>query len=83
MTTTCGRCGGRMDAGVTTAIGLLFGRVSSAEGPKLVFIVSGAPISSNPIKAVAQGLADEPSDRSYPIRGLRCSQCGLLELYAS
>lgn len=83
MTAMCSKCGGRMEEGITTAYGLLATDLGPAKGPKLVFIVPGAPISLNPVKAFAQGLADEPSDRLYPIRGVRCSQCGLLELYAS
>jgi hypothetical protein len=83
MSTTCGKCGGCMEEGVTTAAGLIFSRLSSEEGSKLVFIVPGTPNSMNPVKAFTQGLAGEPSDRVYPIRGVRCAQCGLLELYAS
>jgi len=47
------------------------------------FLVPGAPISPNIIKAFKQGLADEPSDKLFRIKGLRCQKCGFLELYAT
>jgi hypothetical protein len=33
------------------------------------------------VKAFKQGLADDPSNDPYRIEGLRCTQCGFLELY--
>ncbi|GMU20700.1 MAG: hypothetical protein AMXMBFR13_07960 [Phycisphaerae bacterium] len=83
MTDICGKCGGRMESGVTTVLGLIGNPAVASEGSKLVFIVPGAPASANPIKAFAQGLADQPSDRIYRIQGMRCGQCGYLALYAT
>jgi hypothetical protein len=83
MSVACSKCGGSMQEGVTTAFGLHGSSMTSSEGSQLVFIVPGAPVSLNPIKAFAQGLADEPSDQIFRISGLRCSECGLLELYAT
>lgn len=82
METKCPKCGGQMLPGTTTARGLWDDRVMPRDEPSLLFIVPGTPTSPNPIKAFAQGLADEPADRALPIVGLRCSNCGFLELYA-
>lgn len=53
-----------------------------SRAPHLVFVVLGSMTSLNPIAALKQGLADEPRNRTYGIRGFRCSQCGALEFYA-
>jgi hypothetical protein len=80
---TCGKCGGLLEAGSTTAQGLLAADLSvSKRISRLVFIVLGTETSQNPIKAFKQGIADERADRHYRIAGYRCSQCGALELYA-
>jgi hypothetical protein len=78
--TTCSKCGGRMEAGFTTAIGLMGTR--SEQDPRLTFVVPGNPVSPNPLKAFVQGLRDEPSDRVFPITGVRCVSCGAVELCA-
>ena len=80
---TCPKCGGKMEAGVATAAGLLFGAVTPKSEPRLQFVVPGTQTSMNPITAVRQGLTDEPSDRVFWIKGNRCSECGFLELYAN
>jgi len=82
METTCPKCGGATAAGVAGAEGLLFAPARSADEPRLTFTVLGTPTSSNPVKAFAQGMADEPATRRFLVRGLRCSHCGFLELYA-
>jgi hypothetical protein len=69
----CGLCGGRLEEGYTSTHG-------NRSGP--TFIVPGVPTSMNPLKAIAQGLADEPTDRAYAIKGWRCQDCGRLELFA-
>ena len=82
MKKTCGKCGGALQAGVTSAIGLVGGAERESPHSGLIFIVPGHPTSANPITAFQQGLANEPSDRFYHIKGLRCSNCGALVLYA-
>jgi hypothetical protein len=82
MNTTCGKCGGHLESGFTTAIGLIGGTKRENQDARLIFVVPGRKTSMNPIQAIQQGLSDEPSDRSYKITGSRCSQCGALELYA-
>ena len=80
METICKNCGGRMEAGVATAHGLIGGW--SKEEPRLQFAIPGMPISSNPITAFKQGLAEERSTQVFWIEGHRCSQCGFLQLFA-
>ena len=63
------------------------------EGPKVLepleplqikFAVPGSPTPLNPIKAFQQGLHGElRPDQLYYVVGMRCSECGYLELYAS
>ena len=84
MAMKCSRCGGAMEAGFTTALGLLGGseidrlrQVSS-----LLFVVKGTPTRLNPLRALQQGLADEPADRTYRIEGARCATCGALDFFA-
>ncbi|HTU24513.1 MAG TPA: hypothetical protein VMF30_03895, partial [Pirellulales bacterium] len=68
----CGRCGGAMEAGFTTAIGLIGGREFAADEARLVFVVSGDRTSANPIGAFRQGLAGTPGNRAYSISTARC-----------
>jgi hypothetical protein len=82
MDTTCPKCGSPTAPGVATAHGLLFGAVVPEDTPRLVFVVPGTRTSPNPIKAFAQGLADDPSARAYLLTGRRCTRCGYVELYA-
>ncbi|HVW37208.1 MAG TPA: hypothetical protein VHB99_07875 [Pirellulales bacterium] len=77
----CGKCGGFLEAGNTTALELIAGASEEHES-RLIFVVLGTDSSNNPLKAFQQGLANEPADRHYRIVGFRCSQCGALELYA-
>ena len=79
---TCGKCGGLLEAGFTTAIGLVAGDKSWTHDSQLVFVVLGTGTAINPVKAIKQGLANEPPDRHYRVAGFRCSECGALELYA-
>jgi len=72
-----------MQVGVASAEGLLFGSKASEGVPRLIFVSTGTSTSRNPIKAFQQGLAEEPANKSYLIRGLRCANCGYLELYAT
>jgi hypothetical protein len=73
-----------MERGFTTAWpGLIGGAGLEQREARLVFAVPGTPTSLNPLKALRQGLADEPSTRVYRINGERCSACGFLELYAN
>lgn len=85
----CRRCGGRMELGHTTALGM--GQVdlraplgfSVDTTPRsLVFVVPGVSTSKNPIRAFQQGLSDEPADAVYRIDGFRCTKCGSLEFFA-
>jgi len=66
-----------MERGVTKTKGL-FGSENSPP-PQVLFVIPGSPTSSNPIKAFQQGL-NEPGDRSYAVMGVRCTDCGYLEL---
>lgn len=78
----CSRCGGPMDAGYATAIGLIGGNPPQGS-PKLVFVVPGDPSSPNPITAFQQGLSDTRTTEAYLLRGFRCSACGAVELFAT
>ena len=83
MSTTCPKCGGAMERGFTTAVGLIgAGCYDESHKPPLRFTVPGTPTSLNPIKAFQQGIRDEPDVRGYDIVGMRCSGCGYLEFYA-
>jgi predicted nucleic-acid-binding Zn-ribbon protein len=79
---TCPKCGGIVERGFTTALGLIGGDKTEGLVSQLLFVVPGARVASNPIRAFKQGLADEPSNRSYRLNGLRCSNCGFVEFYA-
>lgn len=83
MNNACAKCGGRMEAGVATAYGLLFAAVASKEEPRLQFVVPGSATSINPVKAFKQGLTDEPDTRVFWMEGQRCSSCGFVELFAT
>jgi len=80
MESLCPKCGGTMEAGVATARGLMF--VDTKDEPRLQFVLPGVPTSMNPIEAFKQGLRDEQNDRVFWIEGLRCRECGFLELFA-
>lgn len=54
-----------------------------ADAATLLFVVPGTPTSGNVFKAIAQGWRDEPTRRTYFIKGVRCTRCGFLELYTS
>lgn len=71
-----------MEAGVASAIGLLFDVTFAENEPRLTFITLGVPTSKNPLKALMQGLSDDRPNHTYRITGIRCSKCGFLELYA-
>jgi hypothetical protein len=47
------------------------------------FVQPGIPTSGNPIKAIAQGLREEPDEQLLPLEAYRCTQCGRIELYAT
>jgi predicted RNA-binding Zn-ribbon protein involved in translation (DUF1610 family) len=81
MTHPCPHCGIEMEAGTATPRGMIV-PAAGAE-PRLVFVVPGTPTSGNPIAAFKQGMAGEPDDRAYLIRGYRCPSCGRVELFAT
>ena len=83
MDSVCAKCGGPTEAGAATAHGLVGSAVRSPDDPRLVFVVPGSPTSANPLKALKQGLSDEPSRRGYLVRGRRCTRCGFVEFYAT
>ncbi|MCE9547200.1 MAG: hypothetical protein K8T25_17140 [Planctomycetia bacterium] len=83
MNPPCPKCGGEMEAGIATAHGLVLQTLVPEETPRLCFRVLGERTSANPITALKQGLADEPTHHDYGVRGVRCSQRGFLELYAT
>jgi hypothetical protein len=49
----------------------------------VAFVVLGERTSANPITAFKQGLSGAAEDRFYRVWGLRCVDCGVLELYAA
>lgn len=81
LTKTCPKCGGTMERGFTTAAALIGGAKVERRQAQLVFVLPGTATSRNPVKAFKQGMSAEPADRPYRIFGVRCSVCGLLELY--
>ena len=83
MNNACPKCGGTMQVGIASAEGLLFGSKASEGQPRLLFVTLGEATSMNPVKAFKQGLAGEPTNQGFLIRGLRCATCGYLELYAT
>jgi hypothetical protein len=50
---------------------------------EVLFVRPGTHTSRNPISAFRQGMAEEPSDETFPVTAWRCPQCGLLELCAA
>jgi hypothetical protein len=82
MSKTCSKCGGALEAGFATALGLTGGSSLDGGRPHLQFVVLGGPTSANLLTAFKQGLAGEAANRTYEIRGFRCSGCGALDLYA-
>jgi hypothetical protein len=54
---------------------------SSIDPPVLVLVVPGSKTSRNPIKAFAQGLANESPDRVFSVVFDRCESCGFLEFF--
>ena len=82
MSEKCTKCGGDLHFGITTALGLIGGAVDPHNESRLVFIQKGAPTSSNPMKAFAQGLRQE-GDHMYRISASRCGSCGVVELWAN
>lgn len=75
----CNRCDVAMEAGFTTAWGLIGAQDGDSH---LVFVVPGVPTSYNPIKAFQQGLNSEKANEAYLLHGYRCPSCGLVELVA-
>jgi hypothetical protein len=82
MSNVCTKCGGKMEAGVATAHGLIAGAVGRRDEPRLQFVIPGVPTSTNPITAFKQGLADQQALKVFWIEGHRCADCGFLELFA-
>ncbi len=79
---SCVRCGAVMEAGYTTATGLV-GSNPLTRDPKLIFVVPGQATSRNPMKAFQQGMAGERTDAAYLLHGHRCPNCGVVELFAT
>ena len=80
MDKTCLRCGTALEKGS------LRGRASPMSIPivsELLFVRPGTPTSWNPVEAVRQGMAGEPTDEAFPVVAWRCPKCGLLELCAA
>ena len=82
VTRTCAKCGAELEAAVATSKFLLYEAVRSSTEQRFQIVVPGTPTSMNPIKAVAQGLSGEPSDRIYDLHPWRCVSCGFVEFYA-
>jgi predicted nucleic-acid-binding Zn-ribbon protein len=81
--TVCPKCGAETEQGFATAEGLIGGAKADGHEGQLIFVVAGVPTSQNPIAAFTQGVVDEPDNRAYRIAGVRCPNCGLLELYGN
>jgi len=65
--------------------GLIQGPVVALERAPLhlKFLIQGSQTPLNPVKAFQQGLRGEgKADQLYEVAGMRCSECGYLELYA-
>jgi hypothetical protein len=67
---------------------MIAGQVVSQErirpDTSVLFVVNWAtPTSWNPVKAVLQGMREEPGYRqeAYPIRGRVCPRCGKVEFF--
>jgi hypothetical protein len=76
----CMRCAVALEAGLLrareTPMTLLIIR-------EFLFVRPGTPTSWNPLEAVRQGTAGEPTDETFPVTAWRCPQCGLVELCAT
>ena len=83
----CVACGGQLESGSVrarnTGSGVLGGPELGMVVTAFAFVRPGIPTSSNPIKAFAQGLREEPDEQLLPLQAYRCTQCGRIELYAT
>jgi hypothetical protein len=76
----CARCGVALEAGSLRARAA---QVSWDLVELFSFVRPGTATSWNPIEAIRQGMAGEPTDETLPVSVWSCPQCGLLELYAT
>ncbi len=81
----CAGCGDPLEPGTLQAQNM----GSGGRGPELGMVVSsfafirpGTPTSANPLKALMQGLREEPDDVAFALAAFRCTGCGRVELYA-
>jgi hypothetical protein len=83
----CVVCGGQLESGSVRARNTDSGVLGRPELGMVVtafaFVRPGIPTSSNPIKAFAQALREEPDEQLLPLQAYRCTQCGRIELYAT
>lgn len=82
----CIACGGQLEPGAIRARNM---GSSVHSGPQMGVVVSvfafvrpGVPTSANPIKALLQGLHEEPEDQPLTLEAFRCTKCGRVEFYA-
>lgn len=76
----CHRCGGEMEEGFATAIGLIG---PASRKARLLFVVPGEATSKNPLLAIQQGLHEAPKNEAYLLHGRHCTTCGVVELIAT
>ena len=82
MASVCSRCGGSTEEG-HPELRDPKGHIVRWGENRLWFVVhNGIPTSPNPIKAFQQGWQDHPEASEYGVRGVRCTRCGALELFA-
>jgi len=78
MQALCKDCGEPMIAGQVVSQ-----ERARPDTPVLFVVNAGTPTSWNPVKAVLQGMREEPGYReeAYPVRGRVCPRCGNFEFF--
>lgn len=51
--------------------------------PRLAFVVPGEPTAANPMTAFKQGIEDVKRSEAFLLCGMRCAECGAVELFAT
>jgi len=70
----CPKCGGPVQGGHVDETAFVQSQI--------IFVVPGEPTHKSFVAAVVQGMRDSAPDRRYALRGLRCADCGFIELFA-
>jgi hypothetical protein len=72
------------DCGEPTIAGQVVSQERSRPDTPVLFVVNaGTPTSWNPVRALLQGMRQDPDYReeAYPIRGRVCPRCGKVEVF--